>query len=233
LLNTLILSAPLYIWSFIYFGYKFIEDIRIEKSKYQETLLRAKEAQLQMLRHQINPHFLFNSLNSIQALMYKNLPLADEMLTEFSEFLRYNLENKDELYVTLEEEIEIISKYLYIEKIRFQEKLNYEIQVAENARKIKILSFLLQPLVENAIKHGLKSKQDILNIEIICSLRDRYLVITIRNSGKWVDDHNKKGIGIMNVRSRLKSAYPLKHIIKIEEGNNWVTIELQIEISDG
>ena len=228
--NILFLSGPLFAWSFLYFGYKLVDDLGIEKSKYQETLLLAKEAQLQMLRYQINPHFLFNSLNSIQALMYKDTPLADEMLAEFSEFLRYTLKNKDEIYVSLEDEIEFISKYLYIEKIRFQDNLNYKIELSDDIRKIKILSFLLQPFVENAIKYGWKSKQDVLNINIRSTKLNNWLVITVENSGKWINEKNHKGIGIENVKNRLKNAYPEKHILRIIEENNCVKIKLKLDI---
>ena len=230
MINMLSLSSPLFAWSFLYFGYKLIEDLNIEKGKYQETLLLAKEAQLQMLRYQINPHFLFNSLNSIQALMYKNTALADEMLTEFSEFLRYTLEIKNELYVNLEDEIDIISKYLYIEKIRFQERLKYNVEISDNTRKIKILSFILQPFVENAIKHGFKSKQEILNIHIKSIILEGSLIITIRNSGKWICSDEQTGIGIENVRSRLENAYPGKHFLSIEDKNDWVITKLQLSL---
>ncbi len=232
MVNILSLSSPLFAWSFLYFGYKLIEDLNIEKSKYQETLLLAREAQLQMLRYQINPHFLFNSLNSIQALMYKNTSLADEMLTEFSEFLRYTLEINSELYVNLEDEINIISKYLYIEKIRFQERLQYTIEIAENTRRIKILSFCLQPFVENAIKHGFKSKQDILNVNIKSILHEDILIVSVKNSGKWIYSDEQTGIGIKNVRSRLENAYPGKHFLSIEDKNDWVIIKLQLNLKN-
>ena len=226
--NILFRSGPLFVWSFIYYGYKLISDLGIEKNKYQETLLLAKEAQLQMLRYQINPHFLFNSLNSIQALMYKDTPLADDMLAEFSEFLRYTLKNKDEIYVPLEDEIEMISKYLYIEKIRFQDKLNYKIEMSDDTRKIKILSFLLQPFVENAIKYGMKCKQDVLSIDIQSYKHNNWLVITVENTGKWDNKDIRKGIGIENVKNRLENAYPEKHILRIIEENNRVKIKLQL-----
>lgn len=230
--NIIFMASSFFAWSFFYFGYKLLNDLGVERRKYQETLLLAKEAQLQMLRYQINPHFLFNSLNSIQALMYINTQLADEILTEFSEFLRYTLKFKDEIYVPLEDEFEMISKYLYIEKIRFQDKLTYKIDLSENTKKIKILSFLLQPFVENAIKHGLKYKQDILNINIRSSKVDNWLIINVENSGKWADNNSIKGtgIGIDNVKNRLNNAYPEKHSLEILEENNWVKIKLQLEL---
>lgn len=228
--NLLFLSSPLFAWSFIYFGYKLTEDLNREKEKYQRSLLQAKDAQLQMLRYQINPHFLFNSLNSVQALMYRNTAQADEMLTEFSEFLRYTLENKDEVYVRLEQEIEMLSKYLYLEKIRFQEKLQYQIDIRDQTDNLKVLSFLLQPFVENAIKHGISKTTAPLKIEITSERMDRMLIITIRNSGRWKESGEGTGIGIANVRSRLENAYPGKHDLSIKEENNWVKVELKLHL---
>lgn len=230
IVNMMTLTIPLFAWSFIYFGYKLKENISSEKEKNEESLLLAKEAQLQMLRYQINPHFLFNSLSSIQALMYKDTPLADEILGEFSEFLRYTLKNKDKIYVPLEEEIDMISRYLYIEKIRFQEKLSYDIDVTTDTRKIKILSFLIQPFVENAIKYGLKEKQDVLKINLRSYKKNNWLIIAIDNSGKWINNNTKQGIGIENVMNRLNNAYPDKHILDIAEDNKWVKVKLQIHL---
>lgn len=226
--NILFLSVPLFAWSFLYFGYKLVYDLNVERHKFQMTRLQAKEAELQMMRYQINPHFLFNSLNSIQALMYKSTQLADEMLTEFSEFLRYTLENKDDVYVSLEHEIEMISKYLYIEKIRYQEKLNYNIDVAENTRKLKVLSFLLQPLVENAIRYGDKSLEGHIQIDIETLKQNKYLLIRITNSGEWQDPGSRKGFGIENVKNRLENAYHENHLLSIEKQDNCVLIELKL-----
>jgi LytS/YehU family sensor histidine kinase len=160
--------------------------------------------------------------------MYKNTQLADEMLTEFSEFLRYTLENKDDVYVSLEHEMEMISKYLFIEKIRYQEKLNYTIDVAENTRELKVLSFLLQPLVENAIRHGGKSNEGHIQIHIETLVHNNYLLIRITNSGGWQDTGTRKGIGIENVKSRLENAYHKNHLLSIEKKDNYVVVELKL-----
>lgn len=228
IINLLFLSSPLFAWSFLYFSYKLRENLNREKEKYQQSMLLAKDAELQMLRYQINPHFLFNSLNSIQALIYKDPAQADEMLTEFSEFLRYTLEGKDEVYVNLDQEIEMISKYLFLEKIRYQEKLQYHIEIQEQTRELKILSFLLQPFVENAIKHGIKTTTLPLQIGITAEKTDQYLILAITNSGKWMEPERSTGIGIANVRSRLKNAYPDKHHLSIEEKDNQVIVKLKI-----
>lgn len=233
IVNLLFLSSPLFAWSFLYFGYKLTEDLNRERDKYQRSLLLAKDAQLQMLRYQINPHFLFNSLNSIQALMYQNTAQADEMLTEFSEFLRYTLERKDELYVSLDQEMEMVSKYLYLEKIRFQEKLQYSIEIEEGTGQLKILSFLLQPFVENAIKHGTPPAGKPLEVEITSAVKNGHLLLTIRNCGRWKEPGTDQGIGITNVRNRLENACPDQYTLFIGERDNRVSVELKLMIRHG
>ncbi|MFC1528187.1 sensor histidine kinase, partial [Candidatus Neomarinimicrobiota bacterium] len=116
-----ILLVPLLGWSIVYFGIRIWTDLVAEKQRIVEINLQAQEAKLKMFRYQLNPHFFFNSLNSIQALMYHNTKLADKMLTELSEFLRYTLKDNDKVFTPLEKEIEMIEKYFLIEKIRFNE----------------------------------------------------------------------------------------------------------------
>ncbi|MBN1821735.1 MAG: histidine kinase, partial [Prolixibacteraceae bacterium] len=151
------LTWPMFVWSLLYFGIKFRTDLLDERLRYDESQKLAQKATLQMLRYQLNPHFLFNTLNSIQGIMYHDIKLADKMLTELTEFLRYTLRDNEKVFVPLKKEIEIIEKYLLIEKIRFNEKLKYQFEVSSFAREIKVLCFLLQPIVENAIKFGMKT----------------------------------------------------------------------------
>ena len=108
--EVFLLTTPLFAWSVIYFGLKLWFDLESEKERLNKANYLAKEAQLKMLRYQINPHFLFNSLNSIQALMYKDVEKADSMLTEFSEFFRYTLKHNNTTYVPVKIEMEIIEK---------------------------------------------------------------------------------------------------------------------------
>lgn len=206
-------------------NYKFI--IREEETK----KLKA-EAELKLLRFQINPHFLFNTLISIQGLMYHNTRLADRVLTELSEFLRYSLRYNQLLYVPLEEEIEIIEKFLTIQKIRFGDKVRFHFSIAPETKKIEVLCFFLQPLVENAIKHGMKTSDDGVKINIKSEKKESWLKLKIINTGKYEPDINRvMGTGLTNVRERLESAYPDKHEFKIfqKEDEVHVIINLKIE----
>jgi two-component system LytT family sensor kinase len=225
---SLFMFWPPFLWSMLYFGIKFWLDLIAEKERSHRAIIQAKDAQLQMLRYQINPHFLFNTLNSIQALMYKDVEQADNMLTQFSEFLRYTLKHNDLTYIPIEEEIEITSKYLAIEKIRFEEKLEYKITVEEKVKKSEILCFLVQPFVENALKHGIKNSQNKLNLLINIYSRGTTLCIDIDNSGRWKNEDSGVRLGINNVKGRLENAYPNKHLLTIAEEDNQVKVRIEI-----
>jgi two-component system LytT family sensor kinase len=230
ILTTIYFNSVLFLgWSILYFGIKYRSDMISESERSEKALVYAQEAQLRMLRYQINPHFLFNSLNSIQALVYEDAQQADLMITELSEFLRYTLKYNDKTHVSLEMELEIIRKYLAIEKFRFEERLDYSIEATDDARSREILCFLLQPFVENAIKHGLHtSVQQKLIITICAYVENRWLCIEILNSGKWIPAENHQGTGIENVKQRLENGYHDRYHLDIGERNNVVYVILKI-----
>jgi len=219
-------------WSTLYFGIKFWMELNEEVKRSGKVKLLAQEAKLQMLRYQINPHFLFNSLNSIQALMNHDTKVADKMLTQLSDFLRYSMIADDGIFVHLKREIEIIEKYISIEKIRFTKNLYYQIEVSNNVLDKEILCFLLQPLVENAIKHGFKTTPQELYIVISAYQEKSWLYIIIKNTGKWIDDVAKSGKGINNVKERLENAYPDNYDFIINENEGWVTVTIKIRLKN-
>src|SRR5215213_1181052 len=153
-------------WSAIYFGIKYWQKWQTERENALQSVALANKAQLEMLRYQLNPHFLFNALNSIRASVDEDAARAKEMITRLSEFLRYSLLGESEKKITLGEEIEAVRNYLAIEKIRFEDKLAVEFDVEDAAENFKVPCFLLNPLVENAIKHGLQTSSKPLKIKI-------------------------------------------------------------------
>jgi len=219
---------PFFLWSILYFGIKSWIDLINERENLNKITIHAKEAQLQMLRYQINPHFLFNSLNSIKALIYENPTQAGYMLTEFSEFLRTTLLFKDKIYIPVSEEIDIIEKYLLIEKIRFEERLDYEITYDENLLNNEILCLITQPLVENAIRHGLTNNPAGIKLNINFSVHEEFMVIKIENSGSLNKNGASNGLGINNVKDRLKTAYQDQYDFSIIEKDNFVKVKLLI-----
>ncbi len=218
-------------WIALYYGIRFWIDFQNEKERKEEALVLAQTAELEMLRYQLNPHFLFNSLNSIRALVDENQKAAKLMITELSEFLRYSLLQKEVKLVPLSREFEVIKHYLSIEKKRFEEKLQVEYNISKQAEKIKVLSFILHPLVENAIKHGMKTSKLPLKVLLQSYIKNDILYITVCNSGKWIENSKDDGTntGLMNVRKRLENAYKNDYSFEIIKKEDAVCINISIK----
>jgi sensor histidine kinase YesM len=173
---------------------------------------RAKDLELINLRSQLNPHFLFNALNSIHALAMMKKDTASDAVLLLSDLMRYTLNYEKRDVVPLSEEIEVVEKYLQLEKIRFGKKLNTALTIADNTLNVKIPPISLQTLVENAIKHGLQGALNGVFIKIDTHLSGNLLIITVINSGQLnstpsVSDLKTGGIGVDNTRRRLKMIY--------------------------
>jgi two-component system LytT family sensor kinase len=194
-----------------------------------ETLL--KETELKMLRSQINPHFLFNSLNSISSLTITDPEKARDMVVKLSEFMRYALSRKDEQPVTLQNELENLRLYLDIEKVRFGEKLITEEHIDSNCLEFKIPVMLLQPLYENAVKHGVYESTESVKIITEAKLTDGYLEIVISNDFDPSQVSKRgTGTGVVNVTRRLEVFYGNKASIKTTRENGLFTVSLYIPV---
>lgn len=227
----------LLLWSVLYFAIKFMLEWQYQKDRAEKAQMLAQRAQLQMLRYQLNPHFLFNSLNSIRAMIDEDVKAAKGMITELSEFMRYSLLYDNDLEKPLKREMEAVKSYFSIEKKRFEEKINVEFFVTPEAEKYPVLSFLLQPFVENAVKYGMQTSPMPLMIKIAASVLNYRLIIDVNNSGKWVEpaetvsnnsEISRTGMGIENVRKRLEQAYPGQHVFEIRKNDDSVNIHLEI-----
>ena len=227
----------LLIWSVLYFTIKFWLDWQYQKDRADKALILAQQAQLQMLRYQLNPHFLFNSLNSIRAMIDEDVKAAKGMVTELSEFLRYSLLFDNDTEKPLGQELEAIKNYFSIEKKRYEEKLKVEFKVTPEAENYRVLSFMLQPFVENAVKYGMLTSAMPLRITISAQVTGNQLIIDIRNSGKWVEptdnlsissDVPRTGKGLDNVTMRLRTAYPDQHILDIQKNDDSVNVHMEI-----
>lgn len=188
----------------------------------REAELKAliRESELNSLKSQFNPHFLFNSLNSISSLTMISPEKAQEMIIKLSEFLRYSLSNKDEKLTALRDEINNISRYLDIEKIRFGKRLNVIYKLDERCFDKKLPSLILQPLIENAVKYGVYESIEQTDVEISSHCTDENLFISIRNHYDPEFQHKKgAGIGIQNIRSRLKIIYGRDNLLTIAKTN--------------
>ena len=221
-------------WSALYFGIKYWQSKKEEEENALKAEALAKEAELKMLRYQLNPHFLFNSLNSASALISENPPQAERMINELSDFLRYSLVNTKIGAVKLKDEIEAIKNYLNIEQARFEEKLQINFDIAPEAENFSLPNFLLHPLVENAVKYGMQTSKLPLQIDIKAGKKNDILFIEISNTGKW---HRSNGatpqstgtqVGIENVRKRLEQFFPGKHQFQTSERDGKVFARLEI-----
>ncbi|MDQ4120929.1 MAG: histidine kinase [Acidobacteriota bacterium] len=223
-------------WSALYFGIKYWQSKQAEEENALKSQALAQEAELKMLRYQLNPHFLFNSLNSASALVHESPQKTEKMLGELSEFLRYSLVHTKNETVALRDEIEAIRNYLEIEQVRFEDKLRIKIDVAPEAESFPLPSFLLHPLIENAVKYGMQTSSLPLEIEIRARKENGLLFLEISNTGKWIDAasngfaRNGKStrIGLENVRKRLEQAFSNKHKFETFERGERVFVRLEI-----
>ena len=182
-----------------------------------------------MLRSQINPHFLFNSLNSISSLTVTDPEKARNMVIKLSEFMRYALSRKDEQPVSLQSELENLRLYLDIEKVRFGDKLTTEENIEAECLDFKIPVMLLQPLYENAVKHGVYESTESVRIITQAKIIDGYIEIIIKNNYDPAPSSRKgTGTGLLNVTRRLELFYGNKASIKTPKENGIYTVTLYI-----
>ncbi len=217
-------------WSAIYFGFKYWQKAQSERENALQSLALANKAQVEMLRYQLNPHFLFNALNSIRASVDEDAIRAKQMITSLSEFLRYSLLHESAKTIELREEIEAVKNYLAIEKIRFEEKLEVDFAIEKSAEDFKVPCFLLNPLVENAIKHGLNTSAKPLKISLSAKILENKLSLEIINSGKLQNASNGNGtkIGLKNVRERLEKLFGSRGRFEIKQDGDFVKAKIEI-----
>jgi hypothetical protein len=226
--------APILLgWSLFYFGIKFWQKWNLEHDRAEKASLLAQSAQLQMLRYQLNPHFLFNSLNSIWALIDEDKKASKEMVSELAEFLRYSLVSKNFTDVPLNQELEAIKHYFSIEKKRFEEKLEVLFDIDAESENYPVLSFLLHPLVENAVKYGMKTGTLPLRIMISAKVNDGNLTLLVKNSGKWIPPSENTqahgtGTGLKNIRLRLDNAFAGRNQFEIKQEDDFVVARIKI-----
>jgi two-component system, LytTR family, sensor kinase len=219
-------------WSALYFGIKYWQRQQAQETQALRAAALAQEAELQMLRYQLNPHFLFNSLNSATALVREDPAGAERMLNELSEFLRYTLAHAATREVPLRDELEAARKYLAIEQIRFEEKLQVSFDVAPEAENFHVPSLLLQPLVENAVKYGWQTSAMPLQLAIKAHGSAQRLRLEVSNTGRLLNGStNGAGIGLENVRRRLEQAFPARNRFALNETKGRVTVTLELEKS--
>lgn len=198
-----------------YYVILYYEDLQDKLKIEGELQTLVKEAELNALKSQINPHFLFNSLNSISSLTITDPEKAQDMVIKLSDFLRYSLSHDKNEKATLREEFENLRRYLDIEKVRFGARLRFVSHIPEKCIKFGIPNMILQPLIENSIKHGVYNSTDEVLVELTCKEENGFVVIEISND--YDPDAVKKagqGIGLTNIRKRLQLIYQRRDLLE-------------------
>lgn len=202
-------------WSGLYFGVKFYLLLQEERARSIKAEAMAHEAQLRMLRYQLNPHFLFNTLNALSTLILeRNTETANQMVQGLSSFLRYSLDKDALAKVDLDHEVNTMKLYLGIEQVRFGERLTVDVDVDDTARDALVPSLLLQPLVENSIKHAVANREDGGSIRIRARVSAGRLVLTVCDDGPGLQpgwNEGKAGVGLRNTQDRLLELYGPAH----------------------
>ncbi len=230
-----IISGIFYYSAFVlvYYVVVYYKDIQ-EKVK-QEASLKTliKEAELSALKNQINPHFLFNSLNSVSSLTITSPEKAQEMIIKLSDYLRYSLSNEELQITTVQNELNNIRLYLEIEKIRFGERLNFHFNCEDNSLSSKIPAMTLQPLFENAIKHGVYESTETININFDSKVIENTLQLSLQNDfDKEAKPTKGSGIGLKNTKERLFLIYKKNDLLTIDKSENRFMVSIKIPQND-
>jgi len=223
-------------WSALYYGINYYLLLEEEIDQRVQLESQASSAQLAMLRYQLNPHFLFNTLNSISTLvLLRQTERANAMLSRLSSFLRYTLANEPTAQVTLAQEVETLKLYLEIEKMRFEDRLRPHFRIDPETIGARLPSLLLQPLVENAIKYAVTPAEDGADIWIGATRQGRAVRIEVADSGPGggagLVATQSTGVGLANIQDRLAQAYGAAQAIttgKNEHGGFSVVIEIPL-----
>ncbi len=235
-------------WSALYYAINFFLQVEEQADQLERLEAQATGAQLAMLRYQLNPHFLFNTLNSISTLvLLKQTEPANAMLTRLSSFLRHTLVTEPGGKTTVRQEVDTIKLYLDIERMRFEERLRTEFDIEESAAKACLPSMLLQPLVENAIKYAVSPQMEGAKITVRANRSGDRLRLVVSDSGPGLQGRSpdrpkgdapgtggtvSTGVGLPNIRDRLAQAYGEDHLFEIRspaEGGFSVLIEIPYE----
>jgi len=212
-----------------YFLFESLTNLSEKKAREAKLESVVKETELKMLRSQINPHFLFNSLNSISSLTITDPEKARTMVIKLSDFMRYALSRKDEQPVTLQSELDNLRLYLDIEKVRFGERLSIEEKIDPGCLNARIPVMLLQPLYENAIKHGVYESTEKVTITTYVAVSDGFIEMTISNNfDPEAVSVKGTGTGLSNVCRRLELLYGNKAILNTEKQNSIFTVKIYI-----
>ena len=221
----------LYYFILVLIYYIIIYNVNLKEKRKNEDRLMAiiNETELNLLKSQINPHFLFNSLNSISSLTITNPTKAQEMIIKLSDFLRYSISRGSNQKSNLKLELENIQRYLDIEKTRFGDKLIYQPEISSDCLNMTLPVMILQPLYENAIKHGVYESTEAITLKAKAYTENNLLIIILSNNFDMESPSKKgSGIGLKNIRERLRLTYQMDGLLQTQQSNNIFEVKLII-----
>jgi hypothetical protein len=231
--NILLVTSGVYLVVIIVSAFKLLklnlnqaENTKRLETKILETQLKLKEQELNYLKMQIHPHFLFNTLNTMYGFALKKADETPEMILKLSNLLDYLLYQVDKPFVLLTEEINHIEDYIELEKMRFNNRLNVTFNTENILENTKIAPMLLLPFIENSFKHG-HLKQGVLTIKIVLSCTTEQVIFSIENTHSKTED-SSKGIGLENIQKRLDLLYKENYDLQIEDSENLYKVQLKI-----
>ncbi|WP_405572996.1 sensor histidine kinase [Winogradskyella sp. Asnod2-B02-A] len=205
--NFLYFGTLFIIWLFVFLTIKIYYQLKKVQLKQLQLETNLKESQLNTLKGQINPHFMFNSLNNIRGLMLEDVDKARGMLTNLSETLRYSLTKSDVNSISLEDELEMVENYVEISKIQFENRLQFETHIDSDSLNKQIPPMIIQMLIENALKHGISNLKNGGIVKLSTIVKDSQLQIEVANSGTLHKSKNSTQLGLQNIKKRLELLY--------------------------
>jgi two-component system, LytTR family, sensor kinase len=224
-------SAVLLIWSLIYFGVYYVENNRKAEFEKWKLEIAVKDAELNALKTQMNPHFIFNCLNSVRALIVEDPERAQTVVTQLANILRYSLQSRNAATVTLKEELQTVSDYLALETIRLEDRLKVCMNIAPDTLDVSVPTMLIQTLVENGIKYGVAARPEGGEINLTSCLQNTMLKIQVTNTGQLADAGNSTGVGLRNAVDRLRLLFGESASLALESvAPNHVTARIEIPI---
>jgi LytS/YehU family sensor histidine kinase len=206
---------------FVFYIIDYTEQFKIKEREKSQLALQNQEMELSLLKSQINPHFLFNTLNSISVLIGQNKEKAREMINRLSDIFRYALDSYDDQQVLLSEELKFTENYLNIQKVRFGDRLQFVQNVDKECMNIKVPSMVLQPIVENSVKHGISPKDEGGTITITIQINGAYVYFEVADDGMGINankgmEENGSGVGLSVSDKRLRKMYGEESKLKLE-----------------
>jgi len=220
----------IFFWLTLYLSIKLTRQYRSNQIKNLQLETAVKDSELNTLKGQINPHFMFNSLNNIRGLMLEDVEKSRDMITRLSEMLRYSLTKDKVDTIALKEELEMVGNYIELSKIQLEDRLRFSSQIDEKLLNVEIPPMIIQMLIENAIKHGISNLRNGGNINLSVSESKRQLVITVSNSGLMTENKSTTKVGLDNIKKRLALLYEDEASFFLKAENNTVVATIKLPL---